>query len=67
MSVRERTREVGVLRGLGLRKSHILEIVLGESALAGLLIALLIGLVGAILPAIRASRVRLVEALRVVD
>jgi len=33
MSVRERTREVGILRSLGLRKRHILEILLAESTL----------------------------------
>lgn len=104
MSVRERTREVGVLRSLGLRKGHILQILLGEStlvaaaggaiglaassvlvasekslggfvplilgptnALAGMGIAVFIGLLGALLPSINATRARIVEALRVVD
>jgi len=33
MSVRDRTREVGILRSLGLRQAHIMEILIGESAL----------------------------------
>lgn len=32
MSIRERTREVGVLRSLGFRRWHILQVLLGESA-----------------------------------
>ncbi len=104
MSVRERTREVGVLRSLGLRRAHILGIVLAESALVsaaggvlglsaaaallvsgktlggtvpvilgarvallGLGVSLLIGLLGAALPALHASRLRIVESLRFVD
>lgn len=104
MSVRERTREVGILRSLGLRKSHILGIVVGESILVALAggavgiglsslllvsdkvfggmillslrpatlalaaaVSILIGLVGAVLPAIRATRLSIVEALRVAD
>lgn len=104
MSVRERTREVGILRSLGLRKTDILSIVLGESvlvaclggalglgaafvlvttvkslsgyvplvlgpgtAVSALAIAAFIGLLGALLPAVKASKVRIVEALRVVD
>lgn len=104
MSVRERTREVGILRSLGLRKVHILEILLGESALVAAVggaigvaassallmsakslggivplvistkyvaiamgIALLIGLLGALVPGINASRAKIVESLRLVD
>jgi len=33
MSVRDRTREVGILRSLGLRRSHIMQLLIGESAL----------------------------------
>jgi putative ABC transport system permease protein len=36
MSVRERTREVGILRSLGLRREHILQILIGESVLVSL-------------------------------
>ncbi|MEW6366219.1 MAG: FtsX-like permease family protein [Acidobacteriota bacterium] len=104
MSVRERTREVGILRSLGLRKRQILEILLGEfvlvaavgggigialatallasgrslggyvpviltpgTALFAMGIAVLIGLLGAIVPGINASRSRIVEALRTLD
>ncbi len=104
MSVRERTREVGILRSLGLRKTHILEILLGEFtliaavgglvglaaasallasektlggtvplvlspkyALMGMGIALLIGLMGALVPSLNASRLKIVESLRFVD
>ncbi len=104
MSVRERTREVGILRSLGLRRADILAIVLGESALvacvggalgigaalglvtvvqslggfipltlgpwtvaAAIGVAALIGLLGGLLPAARASRLAIVDALRLVD
>ncbi|MFA5262955.1 MAG: FtsX-like permease family protein [Opitutaceae bacterium] len=104
MSVRERTREVGILRSLGLRKEHILGILIGESVsvalvggaigmgLASLLLAtdrtmggmiplslrpstlilaaavsILIGLVGAVLPAVRATKLSIVDALRLAD
>lgn len=104
MSVRERTREVGILRSIGLRRVQILLILLGESALsaaaggalgvaaaalfltsakslaglvplvlgpgyalAGMGIALLVGLLGAIVPGTVASRIRIVDALRLVD
>lgn len=104
MSIRERTREVGVLRSLGFRRSHILEVLLGESAavagaggllgltlaaaflagakslggmvplvfgprqvLVGLTIALAIGLAGALVPSLNASRIKIVDSLRFVD
>ncbi len=104
MSVRERTREVGILRSLGLRKAHVLGLLLAESALVaaagglvgltaaamllvsektlggmvpvifgskqalwGLGISLLVGLVGALVPSLNASRLRIVESLRFVD
>lgn len=47
MSVRERTREVGILKALGFASSEILQIILGES--------LLIGLVGGIAGCIAAE------------
>jgi putative ABC transport system permease protein len=104
MSVRERTREVGILRSLGLRKEHILGILIGESVsvalvggaigmgLSSLLLAtdrtmggmvplslrpstlilaaavsILVGLVGAVLPAVRATQLSIVDALRLDD
>jgi putative ABC transport system permease protein len=104
MSVRERTREVGILRSVGLRKGQILGLLVGEStvvaavggvigllaalalvlsaaaigglvplvlgpkqALLGLAIALSVGVLGAILPSLRASRSRIIESLRFVD
>lgn len=104
MSVRERTREVGILRSLGFRRRSILELLLGESlvlavvggslgvaaawallsserlvggvvpvvvgsgtAVFGLGMALLIGLLGAVVPAVIASRLAIVDSLRVVD
>ena len=104
MSVRDRTREVGILRSLGLRKSHIMQILIGESALvaligggiglaaaaalltsakslggmiplvlppayaiAGMGIALAIGLLGAAVPSLNASRLKIVDSLRLVD
>jgi putative ABC transport system permease protein len=104
MSVRERTREVGILRSLGLRRHHILTILVGEpvlvataggalgvagaaallasgrslggyvpvilgpwTALAGITIAVLIGLAGALLPGVTASRAKIVDTLRTVD
>ncbi len=104
MSVRERTREVGILKSLGLRNGHVLQILLGESALVaaaggalgvvassallvsakslgGMVplvispkyvviamgIAVLIGLGGALVPGVNASRARIVDSLRLVD
>jgi putative ABC transport system permease protein len=104
MSVRERTRDVGILRSLGLRKAHILGILIGESVcvalvggaigmgLASLLLAtdrtmggmiplslrpstlilatavsIVIGLLGAVLPAVGATRLSIVDALRLAD
>lgn len=104
MSVRERTREVGILRSLGLRRGHILQLLIGESVLVSLaggsvgvgLAALLvatdrtmggmipvalrpsalaaasavasaIGFVGALLPALRATRLPIVQALKLAD
>lgn len=104
MSVRERTREVGVLRSIGLRKGHILGILIGESLIVALLggavgiglstlllatdrtmggmipmslrsstiaiavaVSCLVGLVGAILPAVRATRLSIVDALRLAE
>lgn len=104
MSVRERTREVAILRSLGLRREHILQILIGESVLvsfgggaigagpAALLMAtdrtmggmiplafrpsvlavaaavsVAIGLVGAVLPAVRATRLPIVQALKLAD
>jgi putative ABC transport system permease protein len=104
MSVRERLREVGILRSLGLNKGQILSILMGESVaisivggavgigLSALLLAtdrtmggmiplglrasalavaagasLLIGLTGALLPALRAARVPIVETLQLAD
>lgn len=104
MSVRERTREVGILRSLGLRRGHILQILVGESVLVALaggavggglaallmagdrtmggmiplsfhpsaivaaaIVSLAIGLAGAILPAVRAARLPIVQALRLTD
>lgn len=104
MSVRERTREVGILRSLGFRRRHVIEILIGESLLValtgglvglaaswalfasekmvggivpvvvglgtaafGLGMAVLIGLLGALVPAIVASTARIVDTLRIVD
>jgi putative ABC transport system permease protein len=51
MAVRERTREIGVLKTLGFSGGHILRLVLGES----LLLALLGGLPGIALAALFAA------------
>jgi len=104
MSVRERTREVGILRSLGFRRVHVLSILLGESVLTALLggllglgaawlllssekllsglvpvvltlptamfglgMALLVGLLGGLVPAVTASRAAIVNTLRIVD
>jgi putative ABC transport system permease protein len=108
MSVRERTREVGILKTLGYTPGAILGIILGEAliiALAGglvgillaslmtgvvrhsptfigelqqltlvppvaalcLLIAALIGLLSALVPALSASRLSILDALRSTD
>lgn len=104
MSVRERTKEVGILRSLGLRKRHFMGILLGESVmvsvaggytgvalaaallatgrslggyiplvlspmnvLAGVAASLAIGLLGALLPTLRATRLKIVDSLRTVD
>lgn len=104
VSIRERTREVGILRSLGLRRGQVLGILLGEAVLvsaaggalgvalaAGLLAtdrtlgglvpltlsttstllagvaALAIGLLGAALPGLRATRLSIVECLKLAD
>lgn len=104
MSVRERMREVGILRSLGLRRAQILFILVGESlavallggaagiglsslvlasdrafggmipvgmqpSVAGLAVgaSLIIGLSGALVPALRATRIPIVDALRLAD
>jgi putative ABC transport system permease protein len=104
MSMRERLREVGILRSLGLNKGQILSLLVGESlavavvggavgiGLSGILLAtdrtmggmiplglrssalaiaagasLLIGLAGAFLPAVRATRLPIVDTLRLTD
>ena len=40
MSIRERVREIGILKALGFRKNQVLAVLLGESVLLGLLGAL---------------------------
>jgi putative ABC transport system permease protein len=103
MSVRDRTREVGILRSLGLQKTHILGIVIGESiavalvggaigiglsslllatdkvfalivlslrpstALLAVAVSIMIGFVGAVLPAVRATKLSIVDALKLAD
>ena len=104
MSIRERTREVGILRSLGVRREQILGMLISEAALlalaggaagiglaavllatgrtlggmiplalrpgalgASLGLALLIGLSGAVLPAVRATRLSIVDALKLAD
>jgi putative ABC transport system permease protein len=104
MSVRERTREVGILRSLGFRRPHVVGILVGESLLAALIggvvgtgaswallaserllggivpvvvrpgtaamglgMALVIGLLGALVPAVMAANSEVVDSLRVVD
>lgn len=104
MSVRDRTREVGILRSLGLRREHILQILIGESVLVSLAggaigatlaallmaadrtmggmiplafrpsalavaaaVSVVIGFVGAVLPAVRAARLPIVQALKLAD
>ncbi len=101
MSVRERTREVGILRSLGLRRAHILQILVGESVLVSLaggavgaglaavlmagdrtmggmiplalhpsavavaaIVSVAVGLAGAIVPAVRAAGLPIVQALK---
>jgi len=103
MAVHERTREIGILRAIGWRKSRILRMVLGESVLLsfvggllgialayvilqlltrlpwaagfvvryvepsvvlqGLAIAALVGLLGGLVPAYRATKVRPTQAI----
>jgi putative ABC transport system permease protein len=46
MSIRERVREIGILKALGFRKAHVLSLLIGESALLALSGAL-IGSLGA--------------------
>jgi putative ABC transport system permease protein len=104
IAVRERMREVGILRSLGLRKGQVLMILAGEPVLislasgilglgaamallssakslggmvplvlspkyaaVGMGVALLIGVLGALLPSLRASRTKIVDSLRFVD
>ncbi len=46
MSIRERSREIGILKALGFRRSHVLALLIGESSMLSLSGAL-IGAVGA--------------------
>lgn len=103
MSVRERTREIAVMRTLGFRRSHVFAMVAGEGLLmavvggvigaalarllvssrfvpatsfvpafsvsganvaAGIALSALIGLIAGTIPALMASRLKIVEALR---
>ena len=57
MSIRERVREIGILKALGFRKSQILSLLLGESVFLALSGALL----GSLTAKILFSRVRLSE------
>jgi putative ABC transport system permease protein len=104
ISVRERTRDVGILRSLGLRKEHVFGILMGESVAVALVggvigmglvsllfatdrtlggmiplslrastlifgaaVSVLIGLIGSVLPAVRATKLSIVTALRLAD
>jgi putative ABC transport system permease protein len=104
ISVRERTRDVGILRSMGLHKEHILGILMGESVVVALVggvvgmglvsllfatdrtlggmiplslrvstlifaaaISILIGLIGSVLPAVRATKLSIVDALKLAD
>ncbi len=108
MSTYDRAQEIGVLRSLGFERGKVLQIILAESALLGLVggalgclgaylvlhlgnqqfsvrgftvplvmrpellgvgigASLLVGLIGGFLPAMRASRLNIVESLRKVD
>lgn len=104
MSVRDRIREVGILRSLGLKRTQIMQVLVGESALVaaiggaiglaaaaallasarslggfiplvlppsyaagGMGLALVIGLLGAAVPSANASRLKIVDSLRLVD
>jgi putative ABC transport system permease protein len=69
MGVRERTNEYGVLRAIGFLPSHIGNMfpqfkVQPEIAAFAFGLAMVLGLVAAILPARKASRLQVVEALR---
>lgn len=51
MSVLERTREIGVLKSIGAKRSHIIQIFLAESALIGLfggILGVIFGIIGSI-------------------
>ncbi len=57
LSIRERVREIGVLKALGFRTSHVLGLLLGESVL----LALCGSLVGAVVSKILYSRFRIAD------
>ncbi len=64
MSTLERTREIGVLRALGWRRSAILGLIMREALVLGFLGALAGMALSVFYPALRATRMQPVEALR---
>lgn len=61
-SVNERTREIGIFRAVGFRKSHVVRIILMEALLLSLMSGLVGGTVGTLGSSIIAQRVAQLEA-----
>ena len=64
LSVVERVREIGLLRAVGMVRPQVRAMVRSEASIVSLLGAALAGLLAGVLPARRAARLDVLQALR---